>query len=131
MIVLDAAALIALLEPRDAHHDATRAFLRETEAEPRTMNPINYAEALVGPSRVGGVAQAVNALNVWQIGETQIPEDAAIRLSALRAMTGRQMPDCCAMLTAQQTGGRLLTFDTDLRESATMLGISVGPSDVN
>ena len=125
MIVLDAVGLIGLLNRDDAHHVGTVELLRDTESEPRTSSPINVAEALVAASRVGAVAEAVSALSVWRIDETPLPPDASLRLASLRAMTARKMPDCCALLTAQQTGGQLLTFDEALVKSARALGISV------
>ncbi len=54
-----------------------------------------------------------------------IPTDAAMQLAALRARTGRRMPDCCVFLAAERTGGAVLTFDELLRRSAADVGISV------
>ena len=125
MIVLDAAAIIALLNPHDLHHAETIRLLRETEAEPRTASPINLAEAMVGPTRIQQTHAAVAAITAWRIGETPLPDDAALRLASLRASTARRMPDCCALLAAQQTGGILLTFDSDLARSAPKVGVSV------
>lgn len=125
MIVLDAAALIALLNARDPHAVAATELLEQHPAEPLAMSTINKAEALVGPAKHGLLEVAVRALADAGIRELAMPPDAAERLASLRATTRCKLPDCCALLAAQQTGATLATFDADLAAAAEKLGLQV------
>jgi predicted nucleic acid-binding protein len=126
LTVLDADVLIAHLDPEDAHHERATACLEQAAAQgPLAASALTAAEVLVHPAAGGLGEQAYAALQDMDLLILDIPADAAMQLAALRARTGRRMPDCCVLLAAERTGGAVLTFDTKLRRSAADVGVSV------
>ncbi len=118
MIVLDASVVIAFLDRGDALHGrATRVLLDHVE-ERLGANPVTLAEVLVGPTQAGRAEEVLAALE--DIGVETIPfaADAPVRLASLRVQHGLRMPDCCVLLAADQTDGRVATFDARLRRAA-------------
>ena len=112
MIVVDASALIAYLNPDDAHHDAAVNLMADARL-PLLLHPITAAEVLVAPIR-RGVADAVWA-DLVAIGVKV--DDAPIdpwQLAQLRADTGCKMPDCCVLAVATTRKAAVATFDEKL-----------------
>lgn len=118
MIVLDASIIIAHLDSQDAYHERARALLLRTPDEPLAANPLTLAEVLVGPSRAGLLDRAEAALEQLGLRTIALPADAPRRLATLRVETRLKLPDCCVLLTAQQTDGSLATFDDRLAAAA-------------
>ena len=118
MIVVDASALIAFLNPNDAHHRDAVSLLAEA-TPPLIVHPITAAEVLVAPVREG-VADAVWA-DLVAIGvEVDHTAIDPRQLAVLRAETGCKMPDCCVIASARNRGAGVITFDERLqRWSAT------------
>ncbi|MDN5796369.1 MAG: PIN domain-containing protein [Intrasporangium sp.] len=126
MITLDAGVLIALFDALDAHHEAAEALLAANIGkDDLTIGPINQAEVLVRAAREGRDQQMASDLVALGVCITALPHDAGPRLARLRATTSAKMPDCCVLLTAQQTGSRIATFDVRLAEAATGLGLEL------
>lgn len=125
MIALDAGVLIALLDGDDAHHEAAVALFTTQIDEAMTISPINLAEVLVRAAAAGRDDELLAAIESLGISVTPLPVDAAARLARLRARSTTTMPDCCALLAAQQNSGRLATFDQRLRAAAERLGLTV------
>lgn len=125
MIALDAGVLIALFDANDAHHAAAEEIFAANPSEPMTIGPINQAEVLVRAARENRDQQMLADLRALGITTTALPDDAATRLARLRANTRSRMPDCCVLLTAEQTSARVATFDEGLQESARSIGLAV------
>ena len=125
MIVLDASVLIGHLDGNDSHHRRARELLEVSAASPLGASPISLAETLVAPARAGQLDVAREALVRIGVTELSFDEDAAARLAALRATTGRKLPDCCVLLAAQDNAGAVATFDKDLARAARDLGLGV------
>jgi len=53
VIVLDASALIAFLDPVGALHGAATASMLALEGRRLAISPLTHAEVLVGPARAG------------------------------------------------------------------------------
>lgn len=123
MIALDAGVLIALFDAHDPHHAAAETLFAAHPTEPMTIGPINQAEVLVRAAQEDRDQQMLADLRALGVTTTALPEDAGTRLARLRAFTGTKMPDCCVLLTAEQTGARVATFDERLRTSAESLGL--------
>lgn len=123
MIVLDASVLIAHLDGRDAHHERAGHLIGETGAEPLGASAITLAETLVAPARTGRLDDARAALDRLGVGELPLGEDAPGRLAQLRADTARKLPDCCVLLAAEENGGTVASFDSDLIVTARELGL--------
>lgn len=125
MIVLDASALIAFLNPVDALHARAVATLVRCGPQVYGISPVTHAEVLVGPALAGTMEPtraAIGALGMTEIG---LPIDAAPRLAELRATTRLKLPDCCVILAAQESTATLLSFDDRLAAAAHGLAIDV------
>lgn len=92
------------------------------------MSPLNRAEVLVGYARAERLEEGVRLLAALGIDEQPLPDDAAVRLAELRAETGLRMPDRCVLLTAEQTGSSVASFDDRLRRAALGCGLPVLPA---
>jgi predicted nucleic acid-binding protein len=125
VITLDAVVLIALLDASDAHHDAAFDVLTTHADEELVISPINLAEILVRAAQRGREMELMADVDAIGVRVVPLPDDAPLRLARLRASTGIKMPDCCALLTAEQTGSRLASFDDKLRTAALGRGIAL------
>lgn len=123
MIALDAGVLIAALSRVDPHHDASLRVL--AAADNFAAHPVNLAEALVGPIRVGRLDRALARFATYGVVEARRSEHEPIRLATLRVETGLKLPDCCALQAAEAHDRVLATFDQRLARVATSRGIQV------
>lgn len=130
MITLDAGVLIALFNAKDAHHEAAIKLLDAATRRDDLlyMNPLNQAEVLVGAAQQGN--EEIYYEKIVNIGISILasPADAGVWLAQLRARTGLKLPDCAVILTAQQSGSKIATFDYRLAKEARSLGITVLPA---
>lgn len=118
LTVLDASAVIGLLDASDAHHEAALAAIRERlVASDRIVLPASaYAELLVGPMRRGPEAVAVVDAFIAALPAEILPlgADVARAAASLRAQhPGRlRLPDAFVLGAAQHLGAdRVLTAD--------------------
>jgi len=125
MITLDASILAAFFDADDGHHEHATALLSEHADELLYLNPITEAETLVRAARAGREEDMYR--DIRQLGIQVLPpsSDAGVWLAQLRARTGAKLPDCCVILTAQQSDSRIATFDAGLARTAGELGIEV------
>ena len=82
---------------------------------------------MASPARAGRLPEALGLLDQLGVTEVAFEADTAIMLAELRAAAGAKMPDCCVLLTAEQRGTAVATFDDRLRRSAVLRGLSVLP----
>jgi len=133
-VVLDASALIALLDADDAHHSTVLDALDDLAGDELLMHPLTVAECFVVPVAAGREQDLVDALERLRITvDPGTPGDAEgpLRLARLRVATGLRMPDCCPIELADRHGSMLVTFHDRQRDRAARLGIAVAPlSDV-
>lgn len=125
MIVLDASVLIAFLDGNDSRHGVAETLFVEAAGEDLGANPLTLAEVLVVPARNGSLEQARRALGDLEVTELAFPADTAVRLAQLRADTGLKMPDCCVLVTAEDTGATVASFDDRLNRSAEARSLTV------
>src|SRR5664280_472241 len=121
MIVLDASVLIAYLDADDSQHAAAETLLVREIADDFAANPLTLAEVLVVPARDGRLDPVLSVLSVLRdvgVEPLAFPADTAVRLAQLRAATGLKMPDCCVLLTAEDAGARVASFDARLAQAA-------------
>ena len=128
MIILDASVLIALFDGSDQHHREATDLIEHTSHEPLGISPLTLAEVLVGPTRSGVLPVALSLVSQLGITTIGLGSDASLRLALLRTNTNLKLPDCCVLLAAEESGGRLATFDNSLRGAAERLGMAVIPS---
>lgn len=117
-VVLDANILIALVDPKDAHHDTVRAALEEARSDDTSfLLPVSaYSELLVGPSKKG--EDAVRTIDGLVDELTRlVPISRAIGREAarLRAKHGRRLrlPDALIVATAVVEEASVLTTDAE------------------
>jgi predicted nucleic acid-binding protein len=123
VIVVDASALIAHLDERDALHERAEAALLAAADQPLGCSPLTLAEVLVGPARRDRLEEAHIALEALALDVIALAADAPTRLASLRADTGLRLPDCCVVLAAQDAdASSILSFDDVLVREASRLG---------
>lgn len=126
MIVLDASALIAYLDPADLHHSRVTAALDEVATETWLISPLTLAEVMV---RAADDEETLSAMSerIADLEPTVIEMQwlDAEPLARLRAVTRLRMPDVCVLHLAQQHSGRILTTDQTLAARAAETGVSV------
>ena len=118
MIVLDANALIALLDNTDAHHSWAFQMFKNTLDIEFAISAFTLAETMVRPVGLGKL-EAFN-LGIAGLGLNVIgfdPEDASA-LAQLRAVTGLRMPDAVVLFTAKKLNCWLATSDARVAASA-------------
>jgi predicted nucleic acid-binding protein len=123
VIVLDASPLIAYFDGADALHERAVASLQRLGGRRLAISPVTLAEVLVGPTRNGALDVILTGLEILQVEEIGLPDDAAVRLASLRATTRLRLPDCCVLLAAQQGAAAVLTFDDRLAAVSERLGV--------
>jgi predicted nucleic acid-binding protein len=123
VIVLDASVIIAYLDSEDDHHGRAEQLLAAEIDDDFGANSLTLAEVLVVPVRQDRLGEARAALRDLEVEELPFPVDAAVKLATLRAMTGLKMPDCCVLLAAEHTHGRVATFDDRLSQAAATLSL--------
>lgn len=123
MIVLDASVLIAHLDGSDRHHAKARKLLEANSGEPLGASPITLAETLVSPARASRLEDTEAALQRLGVRELPLEQGAPRHLAEMRAEIGLKMPDCCVLLAAQDHGGIVASFDSDLLSAARKLGL--------
>ena len=116
MIVVDASVVIALLSPRDAHHDKAAQFV-VSHSEFR-LHPVTMAEVLIGPARQSKQEETLDHLRALGFSVDTPDSRDPVRAAMLRAETGLKLPDCYVLGAALSLGRPLATFDRRLADSA-------------
>jgi predicted nucleic acid-binding protein len=123
VIVLDAGVLIAHLSVDDIRQDAAFEIL-DTE-EDLLIHPLTLAEALVHPARMG--TELADLAKIDSLGLLRCEEtvDEAVHIARLRAASSLKLPDCAVLVTAEEFGATLATFDRRLASVAQERGVAV------
>ena len=125
MIVLDASVLIAYLNPQDQHDASAHSILYRSVSDEFLVSVVTMAEVLVGPTRSQRLDRAHTVLHELGLSTIGIDASAPTELARIQAETNLKLPDCCVLLAAEQTGGRLATFDARLADVARRRGLEV------
>ncbi len=123
MIVLDANVLIALLDRRDALHARAFELVEDHAWDTLCTSAVTFAETLVRPSSHGLAAAHETSLRSVGIRVVPLSRAVARGVADLRARERVGVPDATAVVTAQQAGGTLATFDRRLGKLARRLGL--------
>jgi len=124
---LDASAIIAHLDPHDAHHDAATAVLVAAAGHRFVAHPLNVAECLVAAVRADRGDEVAQAIRTMGVAPVAVDDGGPLRLAELRVATGLRMPDCCALDAALTTAATFVTFDDRQARAARSLGLAVEP----
>lgn len=125
MITVDAGVLIAFFDSNDTHHERAVSLFSMNAEELLYLNPVTEAEVLVRAAQQGREESMYR--DIRELGVSVLPPspETGVWLAQLRARTSAKLPDCCVLLTAQQSESRIATFDTGLARAARSLGIDV------
>jgi predicted nucleic acid-binding protein len=120
-LILDASVLIGLLDTADSHHDRA---VDDVEAADRDGDQLllpasAYSETLVAFARARRVQEAREAVTAMGITVVSLTDKIAERAAELRARHRQlRLPDAIVLATAQEHGGRLLSYDRRLSRLA-------------
>lgn len=120
-LILDASVLIGLLDTADVHHgrsiDDVEAADREGQ---QLLLPASaYSETLVAFARAGRLDDARQTVIAMGVTVMPLTDTIAERAAELRARHERlRLPDAIVLATAQELGGKLLSYDRRLSQLA-------------
>ena len=120
-LILDASVLIGLLDTADPHH--TRAVddveAADLEGQQLVLPASAYSETLVAFARARRLDEARRAIAGMGITVMPLTDAIAERAAELRSRHERlRLPDAMVLATAQELGGRLLSYDRRLSQLA-------------
>lgn len=121
--MLDAGVLIAHLSVDDIRQDAAFEIL-DTE-EDLLIHPLTLAEALVHPARMGTELADLAKIDSLGLLRREETVDEAVHIARLRAASSLKLPDCAVLVTAEEFGATLATFDRRLAGVAQERGVAV------
>lgn len=113
-LVADASFIIALLNPRDAHHTWAQSVFSLHEREDIRTTTINLAEAMVRPYQTGQAVDFEEALAELEIHVWNVREGDESELAELRASSRLKMPDALVLFCAIRTASSVATADRAL-----------------
>lgn len=93
MITLDASVIIALLNPRDPHHEAAAEYLRCSAAEELVIHSLSLAEVLVGRAKSGRGQEMLTDLEAIGLRVADQPGDESLRPAYLGADSSGERQD--------------------------------------
>jgi predicted nucleic acid-binding protein len=120
-LILDASVLIGLLDTADAHHGRAINDVESADRDGRQLLlPASaYSETLVAFARAGRLDEARQAISAMGVTVVSLTDTIAERAAELRARHDRlRLPDAIVLATAQEVGGRLLSYDRRLSQLA-------------
>jgi predicted nucleic acid-binding protein len=120
-LILDASVLIGLLDVADGHHDRAIDDVEAADHEgDQLLLPASaYSETLVAFARARRIREAREAIT--SMGITVVPlTDTIAECAAELGARHRQLrpPDAIVLATAEEFGGRLLSYDRRLSQLA-------------
>lgn len=118
MIVLDAGALIALINEQDAHHVWARELFTSTTGEEWVISSLHLAEVMVHPVRAGKEEEFLRGVEGLRLRVEGTQPEHASELARLRAKTTLKMPDVIALHVAINLRASLATTDSLLAQKA-------------
>ena len=122
-LVADASFIIALLNPRDAHHPWTHSVFSLHEREDIRTTTINLAEAMVRPYQTGQAVDFEEALAELEIHVWNVREGDESELAELRASSRLKMPDALVLFCAIRTASSVATADRALAVTVRQSGL--------
>lgn len=125
MIVLDASALIALLDDHDVHHEWALQMFIDTVSEDLSMSVLNFSEALVHPVKAGRSKEFLDGVQGLELTVHGVDSEDALSLSTMRATSGLRMPDVIAVNLALRLDAVLATTDRSLGKAAKAAAVRV------
>jgi predicted nucleic acid-binding protein len=122
VIVLDASAMIAVLDDRDAHHAAAVDVMTREAQQTFLSHRLTLSETLVRGVSQGRGEEAAAALAAMGIEPIDTLDDP-LELADLRHRSRLRMPDTCVLFAAIRARAQLVTFDAKLSDAAERFGV--------
>jgi len=115
LVLLDSSVLIALLNPKDLHHEV--AINSNSSGNQFVVSTISITEIMPRAIKDGNAEAIWKALTAMT--QTIVDLDAELSMSAarIRASTSLRTPDAIISATAQERGAQLWTFDARLAKA--------------
>ena len=113
-VVLDSSVLIALISPKDHHHQTVLSSL--TAKHQYAISALTLTEALIAPNRLSASAgqQMLTAIKKSIHEVVDIDSEIAVLAAQLRANSNLTLPDALISATATATKSQLWTCDKAL-----------------
>ena len=128
LVVVDAGALIALLDENDKHHRWAFGMFQATLGYGLVMPALTYAEVLVHPTRAGQADTFENNIAGLGLDIRPIVDSDTRGLALIRAESSLKMPDAIVLQLALEEQATLATTDKSLANEAQSRGLKVlGP----
>jgi len=124
-LVLDASAMIALLDPSDAHHTWGYDLYLNTTDDDLVLPAINFAEILVHPARLSTEGELALSLKKLRVEIRSISEEDALETARLRSKLGLKLPDTFTLQAAIAEEATLVSTDKALAKTAREYGLTV------
>jgi len=101
VVVFDSDVLIGFVDRDDAHHlDALKIVGRSLGAgSRRLLSVVNYAEVMVGPTKVGRADKVREMIGHFGIELVPVDDVVAAHAATIRADTGLKLPDAFVLAT--------------------------------
>ena len=125
LVVVDAGALIALLDENDKHHRWAFGMFQSTLAFGLVMPALTYAEVLVHPTRSGQADTFEQNIAGLGLDIRPIFDTGTRSLAQIRAESSLKMPDAIVLQLALEEQATLATTDKALANEATKRGLKV------
>ena len=125
LVVVDAGALIALLDENDKHHRWAFGMFQATLGYGLAMPALTYAEVLVHPTRVGQADTFENNIAGLGLDIRPIVDSDTRGLAHIRAESSLKMPDAIVLQLALEEQATLATTDKPLAREAQSRGLKV------
>jgi predicted nucleic acid-binding protein len=120
-LILDASVVIGLLDTADPHHNRALDDVEaaDLDGQQLVLPASAYSETLVAFARARRLDEARRAITAMGITVVSLTDTIAERAAELRARHERlRLPDAIVLSTAQELGGRLLSYDRRLSQLA-------------
>lgn len=125
LVVIDAGALIALLDENDKHHPWAFGMFQSTLGYGLVMPALTYAEVLVHPTRAGKADTFENNIAGLRLDIRPIFDSDARGLADIRAESSLKMPDAIVLQLALEEQATLATTKNMLAKEAESRGLKV------
>jgi predicted nucleic acid-binding protein len=115
LVLLDSSVLIAMLNPKDLHHEV--AINSNSSGSQFIVSTISITEIMPRAIKDGNAEGILKALTAMTQTIVDLGAELSMSAARIRAATGLRTPDAIISATAQGRGAQLWTFDARLAKA--------------